>query len=103
MGGRGASSSSNSSASTRRAEAHQMFRINRAILAADTKGAVRFQLEGNATPFRMTKNADNTYTIKSRNRIYGRNVTADRAKEILSSTQERFNRLNNQIKNSNSR
>ena len=101
MGGRGASSGSNkNSAGNDRVEANQMFKINRVVLAADTKGAVRFQLDGNATSFRMTKNDNETYTIKSGNRIYGRNVTADKAKEILAETQERFNKLNSKLRKS---
>ena len=64
------------------------------LLTADTKGAVRFQLEGNATSFRMTKNNDNTYTMKAGNRVYGRNMSAERAREVIRETQERFERLN---------
>ena len=47
----------------------------------------------------MTKNDNDTYTIKSRNRIYGKNVTADQAKEILIETQKRFRRINESFKN----
>ena len=64
------------------------------MLTADTKGAVRFQLEGNTTSFRMTKNNDNTYTMKAGNRVYGRNMSAERAREVIRETQERFERLN---------
>ena len=48
----------------------------------------------------MTKNDNETYTIKSGNRIYGRNVTADKAKEILAEAQERFNKLNSKLRKS---
>lgn len=102
MGGRGASSGNTTKKMNNgknMAEAHSNFKINRIVLAADTKGAVRFQLEGNGTPFRMTKNDNDTYTIKSRNRIYGKNVTADQAKEILIETQKRFRRINESFKN----
>lgn len=97
MGGRGASSGKRTQ-KLKRAEAHANFKINKIVLAADTKGAVRFQLEGNATSFRMTKSDNDTYTIKAGNRIYGRNITADKAKEILIETQERFNKLNKSFK-----
>ena len=102
MGGRGASSGNTTKKMNNgksMAEAHSNFKINRIVLAADTKGAVRFQLEGNGTPLRMTKNDNDTYTIKSRNRIYGKNVTADQAKEILIETQKRFRRINESFKN----
>lgn len=100
MGGRGASSGSNikTKSGNERVEAHKNFVANRIILKADTRGAVRFQLEGNATVYRMTKNANDTYTIKSGNRIYGRNVTADRAREIINETQERLRKINNFFK-----
>ena len=95
MGGRGASSSNTSvNAGNARVEANRNFRANRILLTADTKGAVRFQLEGNATSFRMTKNDDNTYTMKAGNRVYGRNMSAERAREVIRETQERFERLN---------
>ena len=51
-------------------------------------------MEGNATSFRMTKNNDNTYTMKAGNRVYGRNMSAERAREVIRETQERFERLN---------
>lgn len=93
MGGRGASSS-NSKVAT----AHEMYNINRIILRADTKGAVRFELAGNATQFRMTKDSNDKYTIKNRNRIYARNVTADEAKKVLLDTQRRFEKINEGFK-----
>ena len=79
-------------------EAHTNYLANRIILKADTKGAVRFSLEGNGTVFRMTKNNDGTYTIKARNRIYGRNVNADEARKIINDTQERFRKINESFK-----
>ena len=85
MGGRGASSSNTSNRNSR---------ANRILLAADTKGAIRFQLEGNSTSFRMIKNKDNTFTMKAGNRVYGRNMTAERAREVIRETQERFVRIN---------
>jgi len=96
----GASSGNNikTKAENERVEANKNFIANRIILKADTKGAVRFQLEGNATVYRMTKNDNETYTIKAGNRIYGRNVTADRAREIINETQERLRKINNSFK-----
>ena len=99
MGGRGVSSSNTSvNAGNARVEANRNFRANRILSTADTKGAVRFQLEGNATSFRMTKNNDNTYTMKAGNRVYGRNMTAERVREVIRETQERFDRINKKIK-----
>ncbi len=93
MGGRGAKSSSNS-----REEIHKNEVANRIMSKADSKGKVAFQLEGNGTLFRIVKNDNNTYTIKARNRIYGKNVSANEAKRIIQDTQERFNKMNESFK-----
>lgn len=94
MGGRGASSSNGNA----RVEANRNFKANRIMLAADTKGAVRFQLEGNTTSFRITRNNDNTYTMKAGNRVYGRNMTAEKTREVIRETQERLDRINKKFK-----
>ncbi len=83
MGGRGASSSSGGILGL----------TNRILSKADTKGAVRFSLEGNGTLFRMTKN-NGTYTIKAGNRVYAKNVSASEARKVIKDTQDRFNRMN---------
>jgi hypothetical protein len=64
----------------------------------NNKNAIRFELEGNGVQFRMTKNDDGLYTIKNRNFIYGRNVTEKEGKQILASTQRRFNEMNKKFK-----
>lgn len=89
MGGRGASSGNTQKTNS----------IANRILQRAEKGAVRFTLEGNATQFRITKNENGTYNIKSGNRIYGKNVNSKEAKNIIKETQKRFEKLNESFKN----
>ncbi len=89
MGGRGASSGNTQKTNS----------IANRILQRAEKGAVRFTLEGNATQFRITKNENGTYNIKSGNRIYGKNVNSKEAKNIIKETQKRFKKLNESFKN----
>lgn len=89
MGGRGASSGNTQKTNS----------LADRILQRAEKGAVRFTLEGNATMFRMTKNENGTYNIKSGNRIYGKNVSFKEAKNIIEETQKRFKKMNESFKN----
>ena len=90
MGGRGASSGNTQKTNSL---------ADRILQKAEEKGAVRFTLEGNGTLFRMTKNENDTYNIKSGNRIYGENVSSKEAKNIIKETQKRFNKMNEYFKN----